>query len=472
MRQIFYLFIFLLNPLFSISQSYKKPNIIYILADDLGYSELGSYGNTFNETPHLDRLASQGIKFTNFYAAAPVCSPYRAALITGQYPARVGIVDYLRPNSSERLDTTHYTIAEMFRDNGYYTGIVGKWHLSGYVKSGAPKEALPDKHGFQEVLLSENQGISVGPYWHPYQFNLDIPKKMEVEHEFLTDRQNLEALEFIERNQSKPFFLYLSHYAVHTWSTGKPYLVDHFRKKKGAGTSPASGNNTENDPYKNWPEDVRATRNNPHLGAQLFSIDEGVGMIMDKLKSLGLDKNTIIIFTSDNGGETRVTTNAPLRGGKSMLYEGGVREPMIIWNPQLFSKNRIETARLVNFDFYPTFMEIINAKKNTQQLDGISFAKLLKNPEYEMPERTYYWHYPLESPHFLGGRSAGSILKGDWKLIEFFDTKEEQLFNLKNDAFETTDLAAKNPGKVKQLSEELKQWRSKLGAKTTVTVKN
>ncbi|HXH99960.1 MAG TPA: sulfatase [Sphingobacteriaceae bacterium] len=446
------------------SQNLKKPNIIYILADDLGYTELGCYGNTFNETPHLDRLASEGIRFTNFYAAAPVCSPSRAALITGQHPARVGIIDYLRPNASEHLNEQLYTLAEMLQDNGYRTGIVGKWHLSGYKKNGAQEESLPDKHGFQEVLISENQGISVGPYWHPYQFNMDIPKKLASEHEFLTDRQNLEALEFIEKNQSNPFFLYLSHYAVHTWSTGKPELVDRFRKKKGAGTSPTSGNNKVNDPYTNWPADVRATKNNPHLAAQLFSIDEGVGLIMKKLRILGLDKNTLIVFTSDNGGETRVTTNTPLRGGKSMLYEGGIREPMIMWNRKLISKGRSETARLVNFDFYPTFMEITGAKKNNQNLDGVSFAKLLNDRNYKMPDRAYYWHYPLIESHFLGGESAGSILKGDWKLIEFFDTKKMELFNLKTDPYEANDLFAKYPDKVKLLSEQLKKWRDNIGA--------
>ncbi|MDF3077631.1 MAG: sulfatase [Sphingobacteriaceae bacterium] len=454
-------------PLLVLAQNASKPNIIFILADDLGYSELGCYGNKFNETPNLDRLASKGIRFTNFYAAAPVCSPYRTALMTGQYPARVGIIDYLRPKAADHLDTAHYTLAEMMRDNGYHTGIVGKWHLSGYKKNGAPNETLPDKHGFQEVLISENQGISVGPYWYPYQFNLDVPKKMNVEHEFLTDRQNLEALEFIDRNKTRPFFLYLSHYAVHTWSTGKPELVDHFRKKTGAGKSPVSGDNKGNDPYKNWPEDVRATTNNPHLAAQLFSIDEGVGLIQKKLKELGLDKNTIIIFTSDNGGETRITTNAPLRGGKSMLYEGGVREPMIVYNPQFSAKSRTETARLVNLDFYPTFMELTMAKPNSQKLDGFSFAKLLQSPKYKMPERTFYWHYPLAEPHFLGGRSAGSILKGDWKLIEYFDDNSTELFNLKIDPSETVNLYTKYPEKVTELSKDLKEWRIRVGASNT-----
>ncbi|HXH98845.1 MAG TPA: sulfatase [Sphingobacteriaceae bacterium] len=443
-----------------------KPNVIYILTDDLGYSELGCYGNTFNETPNIDKLASQGIKFKTCYAAAPVCSPYRAALMTGQYPARVGITDYLRPNSGEHLSTSHTTMAEMFVANGYQTGIVGKWHLSGYVKAGAPEEALPDKHGFNEVMVSENQGIAEGWYFHPYQFNTDIKKKLTGKYEYITDRQNVEAVEFIERNKNKPFFLYLSHYAVHTTLHGKPELVDRFRKKAGSGTSAPTKDNPGNDPYKQWPADSKAKVNNPHLAAQLFVVDEGVGMIMAKLKSLGIDKNTIIVFTSDNGGETTVTTNSPLRAGKSTLYEGGVTEPLVMWNPMLIKPDATISEPVITFDFYPTFMELVGAKPNNQKMDGLSFARLLKNPLAKLPERNLHWNYPLEKPHFLGGRSAGSIRKKDWKLIEFYDKNEFQLFNLKDDREESNDLTAKYPDKVNELKRELTAWRKEVGAKT------
>lgn len=443
-----------------------KPNIIYILTDDLGYSELGCYGNTFNETPNIDRLASQGIKFKTCYAAAPVCSPYRAALMTGQYPARIGITDYLRPNSGEHLSTGHTTMAEMFAANGYQTGIVGKWHLSGYVKAGAPEETLPDKHGFNEVMVSENQGIAEGWYFHPYQFNKDIKKKLKGKYEYITDRQNVEAVEFIERNKDRPFFLYLSHYAVHTTLHGKPEIVERFRKKAGSGTSEPTKGNPDNDPYKQWPADSKAKVNNPHLAAQLFVVDEGVGMIMSKLKSLGLDQNTLIVFTSDNGGETTVTTNTPLRAGKSTLYEGGVTEPLVMWNPMLIKKQATVTEPVATFDFYPTFMELIGAKPNGQKLDGISFAKLLSNPSAKLRARNFYWNYPLEKPHFLGGRSAGSIRKGDWKLIEFYDKNEIQLFNLKNDPGEKNDLAAASSDRVNALKKDLIAWRKEVNAKT------
>lgn len=441
----------------------QKYNVIYILADDLGYAELGAYGNTFNETPNLDNLAKHGLRFTTCYAAAPVCSPYRAALMTGKYPARLKITDYLRPNASQHLETSETTLAEMFQQNGYRTGIVGKWHLSGYVKAGASEETLPDKHGFDEVLVSENEGIAEGWYFHPYLFNKDIKKKLPGAHEYITDRQNQEALEFIDRNHDKPFFLYLSHYAIHTTVHGKPEVVDHFRKKPGAGKSAPTKENPGNDPYKRWPADSRSKGNNPHLAAQLLGIDDGVGMIMEKLKKLGIDKNTIIVFTGDNGGETTITTNAPLRGGKSMLYEGGVREPLIIWNPTLFKPAVVNTP-VCNYDFYPTLMELTGAKPNDQKFDGISIAPVLKNPTINTSERTFYWHYPLDKPHFLGGRSAGSIRKGDWKLIQFFDDNTIELYNLKQDIGESNNLASSKPDKVKELMKDLENWRAEVGA--------
>jgi len=277
--------------------SAQRPNIIFILADDLGWAELGCYGNTFNETPNLDELVRRGTRFTDAYAAAPVCSPYRAALMTGQYPARVGITDYLRPNDENHLSTDHITIAEMLKRAGYTTGIIGKWHLTGYANHGA-KEFPPSQHGFDEVIVSENRGIGGGSYFHPYHFNREIKKRLPGK-EYLVDRCNLEAVEFIDRHRDGPFFLYLSHYVVHTRLQGKAELVAKYERKPGAG----KGNT--------------APRNNPHLAAQLESIDEGVVMIMNKLDELGLAENTVLIFTSDNGGEDRVTSNAPLRAGRA-----------------------------------------------------------------------------------------------------------------------------------------------------------
>jgi arylsulfatase A-like enzyme len=423
----------------------EKPNIIFILADDLGWAELGCYGNKFNETLNLDKLASQGMRFSQAYAAAPVCSPYRAALMTGQYPARIGITDYLRPNDTKHLSTDYPTIADMLRQAGYSTGIIGKWHLTGYANHGA-KEVSPDLQGFDEVIVSENRGIGGGSYFHPYHFNREIEKRLPGK-EYLVDRCNLEAAEFITRHKDAPFFLYLSHYAVHTRLLGKDELVAKYENKPGA----SKGN--------------RARLNNPHLAAQLESIDKGIGMIMDKLDELGIADNTILIFTSDNGGEDRVTSNAPLRAGKSTLYEGGIREPLIVRWPKVIKPGGLCKTPTSNIDFYPTFLQLAGCRPHqSQHLDGVSILPLLKNPKTKLRRDTFYWHYPLEKPHFLGGRSAGAIRKGDFKLIEFFDTGQVELYNLVDDISEKHNMAKDLPDKVIELQKLLAQWRAEVGA--------
>ena len=434
------------SAIFSPKTSKERPNIIFILADDLGFAELGCYGNKFNETSNLDKLAARGTIFTHAYASAPVCSPYRAALMTGQYPARVGITDYLRPNDPKHLSTDHITIAERLKRAGYTTGIIGKWHLTGYANHGA-KEVPPSKHGFDEVIISENRGIGGGSYFYPYHFNKEINKRLPGE-EYLVDRCNLEAVEFIDRHKEDPFFLYLSHYAVHTRLQGKDELVAKYEKKPGAG----KGN--------------RAPRNNPHLAAQLESIDEGVGMIMKKLDELGLTENTVLIFTSDNGGEDLVTSNAPLRAGKSTLYEGGIREPLIICWPKVTKPGTVCNTPTCNIDFYPTFLQLAGLKPDpAQYLDGVSILPLLKNPKAKLDRNTLYWHYPLKKPHFLGGRSAGAIRQGDFKLIEFFDNGEVELYNLTEDIQEKDNLARKMPEKADELQKQLAEWREDVGAK-------
>lgn len=424
--------------------SRKKSNIIFILADDLGWAELGCYGSRFNETPHLDRLAGKGIRFTQAYASAPVCSPYRASLMTGQYPARIGMTNYLQPDDPDYLPTDYTTIAGMLRSpGGYATGIIGKWHLTGYASHGV-KEVPPAMHGFDETIVSENRGIGGGSYFHPYHFNPDIARRLP-DREYLTDRQNLEAVEFIQCHRKRPFFLYLSHYAVHTRLVGKPKLVEKYSQKPGAGEGP------------------KAPRNNVHLAAQLETIDEGVGMIMEKLEQLGLAENTIVIFTSDNGGESRVTSNAPLREGKSTLYEGGIRVPLIVHLPGITPAGTVCNTPVCVIDFYPTFCQFAGVDPEPGQcLDGVSILPLLKTPNASVARDTLYWHYPLAKPHFLGGRSCSAIRKGRWKLLEFLDDGHLELYNLKDDIGEINNLAEKMPWKTKELHQLLQQWRKSL----------
>jgi arylsulfatase A len=420
------------------------PNVIFILADDLGYSELGCYGNTFNETPSIDQLAENGLLYTDAYASAPVCSPFRASLMTGQHPARIGITDYLRPHEDRHLSEDYTTIAEIFQQKGYSTGMIGKWHLSGYENNGAI-ESGPGKHGFEDVILTERRGISGGSYFHPYHFSLGTEQKIFPE-EHLTERVNLEAVDFIERNKDRSFFLYKSHYSVHTNLNGKPSIVDGFSQKPGAGLSPESD------------------RNNVHLAAQLKSIDDGVEMIVDKLRECGLLENTIIIFMSDNGGETNVTSNAPLRAGKSTLYEGGIRVPMIVqWPEKITDPGRVSQA-VSNMDYLTTFAELLDYDlENVQYQDGKSILGTWTGQASSPPiHEELFWHYPLVAPHFLGGFSSGAVREGNYKLIEDYTTKEISLYDLSKDIGEENNLSDELPDVRDKLYGDLKAWREDL----------
>ena len=450
----------------------KPPNIIFVLADDLGWSELGCYGNKFNETPHLDALAKRGLRFTHAYASAPVCSPYRAAFLTGQYPARVGILDYLRPDSENGLSTQHITLPEMLQNNGYTTGMIGKWHLSGYKYHGAKTVVRPTDHGFGWNIGSEIKGVGNGANFFPYVFRtqpvswIDLSKNKLGKDEYLTDRLNHEAVGFIEKNKDKPFFLYLAHYAPHTILNGRPDLVDKYRKKHPPGKSTrdrcylCKDSGHEDDALNHWAGD-----HNPHLAAMLESIDNGIGLIVKKLKQLDLEENTILIFSSDNGGETKVTTNAPLRGGKSQLYEGGIRVPLIVSWPGETPAGKTSEQPTSNVDFYPTLLATagINPDKN-QMLDGVSMVQTWRDPDAAPTREALHWHYPLEKPHFLGGRSGGAIRVGDWKLIENFSDNTVELFHLASDRGEQTNLSSQRPDKRRELLSQLINWRKSVGA--------
>lgn len=450
----------------------KQPNIIFVLADDLGWAELGCYGNKFNETPHLDALAKRGLRFTHAYASAPVCSPYRAAFLTGQYPARVGILDYLRPDSDNGLSPKHITLPELLKKNGYTTGMIGKWHLSGYKYHGANKVVRPTDHGFDWNTGSEIKGVGNGANFFPYVFRtqpiswIDLPKNKLGKDEYLTDRLNREAIDFIERSKTKPFFLYLAHYAPHTILNGRPDLVEKYRKKHPPGKSTrdrcylCKDSGHEGDALNHWAGD-----HNPHLGAMLDSIDEGIGLIVRKLKELNLDENTILIFTSDNGGELNVTSNAPLRGGKSQLYEGGIRVPLIISWPKEIPEDKASGQPTSNVDFYPTLLKAADVTPDkSQALDGVSILQTWRDPEAAPTRKALHWHYPLEKPHFLGGRSSGAIRVGGWKLIENFKETSHELYHLDSDPSEKTNLASQRPDKLRELLTQLIQWRKSIGA--------
>lgn len=436
----------------------QKPNIIFIMADDLGWKELNSYGNTFNETPNLNKLASQGIRFTQAYAAAPVCSPTRASIVTGQYPARVGITDFLAPKSTDYLKPEDYiTINEALARVGYHTGIIGKWHLDTQFKEGTRK-GVPENHGFDEVIGSETKYIADGDYFYPYD---KISTLDGEDGEFLTDRLANEAVGFIERNKEEPFFLYLSHYSVHTTLDAPKSLVTKYKKKfnakYGEGRAEVLFDGQKRGRHQAKHPD------NPYLAAMLESIDAGVGKIMTKLEKTGLADNTILIFFSDNGGAYKVANNGHLRAHKTWLYEGGIREPLIIRWPSKIKPGTKTDVPVTSVDFYPTFMDAAGAEPPAGYiLDGVSLVPLMTKSK--APEReAIFWHYPSETGSWEN-RMASAVRKGDYKLIEFYEDNRKELYNIEKDPGEKNNLAEEMPEKTAALHKLLSAWKEEVNA--------
>lgn len=438
-----------------------KPNFIFILADDLGWRDLGCYGSAFYETPHLDRLAASGVRFTSAYAACSVCSPTRASIMTGKYPARLHLTDWLpgradrpdqklnRPTIIQHLPLEEVTLAEALRDGGYRTAFIGKWHLGG-------KGFYPEQQGFDTNL----GGCELGhppSYFSPYRIPTlpDGPKG-----EYLTDRLTDEAVKYIENTRDEPFLLYLAHYAVHNPQQAKPELVEKYRAKAAQLPPPRGPEFRPEGKTK-----ARQIQNQPVYAAMIQSLDENVGRIMDALDRLGLAQNTVVVFTSDNGGlstaEGSPTSNSPLRAGKGWPYEGGVREPLIIRGPGVGTPGAVCDVPVISTDYYPTFLELAGLPlRPAQHADGVSLAPLLKGGT--LPERPLFWHYPHYSNQ--GGAPDGAVRLGDYKLIEWYEDMRAELFNLKDDVAETRDLATQQPQTVTNLRERLHAWRRSVSA--------
>lgn len=413
------------------------PNLIVILADDLGWADLGCYGNTFNETPHLDRLAREGLRFTQFYAG-PVCSPTRTNLQSGQDQARFGITQHIpghrRPYARLtdpvvplQLPLEVETYAERLRAAGYATGYFGKWHLGGAGFS-------PTDQGWTTAV--ELQG-------HTARRPRDNTAQRTAE--FLTDR----AVEFIEANRGKPFVLQVSHYAVHIPLSTTPELEKKFAAKPKMPGYPS----------------------NPLYAGLLAELDASVGRIVETIDRAGLGKNTLILFLSDNGGLEHeqsgriVTSNKPLRGEKGSLYEGGIRIPAIArWTGTVPAGREVATPA-ITYDVYPTFVELGRATlPTTQPVDGVSLAALLRDPAATLPRDTLHWHLP----HYHHSTPASAIRRGDWKLIEFFEDNALELYHLAADRAESVNLAAREPARAKELRDALAAWRTRVGARLPV----
>ncbi len=442
------------------------PNVIFFIADDLGCRDLGCYGSTFYETPNLDRLAKQGAQFTNAYAACPVCSPSRAGLITGKYPQRTGVTDYIgaaQPDKwkrntqllpapyAERLALEEVTLAEVLKDKGFATFFAGKWHLGtvGY---------WPENQGFDVNMGGIDRGgpYGRGKYFTPYD-NPRLPDGPPGEH--LPDRLATEATKFIDANKTKPFLIYFPFYDVHTPLQSRTDLQAKYEaKRQQLGLEPKFG--------KEPPRDVRLVQEHAVYAGMVEAMDAAVGKVLAKLDELGLAENTIVLFTSDNGGlstsEGSPTSNLPYRGGKGWLYEGGIREPLLIrWPAKVKPGSTIDTP-VCGIDLTPTLIDATGASTQPgQKLDGVSLVPVLTNSG-KLAERPLFWHYP----HYgnQGGAPGAAMRLGDWKLIEWFEGKTE-LFNLATDISEKTDLAAQEPERVKTMLAQLKAWQADVGAK-------
>jgi arylsulfatase A-like enzyme len=435
-------------------------NIVFILADDFGYRDLGCYGSTFYQTPNLDRLAAEGMRFTDAYAACPVCSPTRAALLTGKYPARLHLTDFIPGNRVGKLLPARYrhelpleefTIAEALKESGYATGFIGKWHLGG-------QKYFPTFQGFDENI----GGCALGhppSYFSPYK----IPTLEDgPAGEYLTDRLTDEAIRFIDEHKEGPFFLYLCHYAVHNPQQAKKEIVQQYRAKAAALPSVVGPEFMPEHDHQ-----TRQEQNQPVYAAMVQSLDESVGRMLDKLAEEGLEDNTLFIFTSDNGGlstaEGAPTSNAPLRAGKGWLYEGGIREPLIVRWPGVTAAGSTCGEPVISTDFYPTLLAAAGLPPRPQQhVDGVDFTPLLRHREGTSARPPLFWHYP----HYAnqGGRPSGAIRDGDWKLIESYEDGKVELFNLKDDLSEQHDLADQRLGMAASLRHKLHVWRDSVGA--------
>jgi arylsulfatase A-like enzyme len=445
----------------------RPPNIVFILIDDLGWRDLGCYGSSFYESPHIDQLARQGVKFTQAYAACCVCSPTRASILTGQYPARLHLTNYLsgRPPKDAKLQVPDWrpylapdtkTIAGTLKPAGYISALIGKWHLGGSREPGVPAEAadaLPEKRGFDVNIAGSHYG-QPPDYFFPYE----RPGPNDTTYrfpnftggragEYLTDRLTDEAEKFIATNKDRPFFLYLAHYAVHT-SIGnrlqaKPRLIDKYKAKA----------------------DPKAPQHNAVYAAMIESMDESVGRIMHKLDELKIADRTVVIFTSDNGGYHQVTAQPPLRGAKGDGYEGGVRVPLIVRWPGVVKAGAVSEAPVISVDFFPTCCAMASVPPAPgHQLDGVSLLPLLKQSG-RLNRDALFWHYP----HYTDRTTPySSVRKGDWKLIEYFEGNRLELYNLRADAGEKDNLAPSQPDKARELHQVLANWRKQVGAQMPV----
>ncbi|MGJ8643248.1 MAG: sulfatase [Luteolibacter sp.] len=436
----------------SVAQA-QKPNFVFLLVDDLGWGDFGCYGSEFHETPNIDKLASQGMLFNNAYAACTVCSPSRAAILTGSYPARIQLTDWIAghkkpfaklavPDWEIRMDHERVVLPEALKEGGYSTAFIGKWHL---MPIGEPDfdQHYPTSHGFDINVGGREWGMPKGPgkYFAPFGMpNLDDGEKGD----FLTDKLTDVAVDFLVSASEKkdPFLLYFSYYTLHGPIMAPQELVKKYEEKKKT--------------FKN----LRNECVNPARAGMVEKLDDSVGRIMAKLEELGIAENTVVILTGDNGGDTPQSSGG-LRDFKGYSHEGGVREPFVVKWPGKTALGSTCEEMVIGMDFYPTMLEMAGLPpRPDEHQDGVSLVPLLTGKIATMDRDTLYWHYP----HYHRTKPYGAIREGNMKLIEFFEDGALELYDLNSDPKESKNLAVTNPEQAQELLKKLKQWRKSVDA--------
>ena len=453
----------------NIGETSKQPNIVFILVDDLGYMDLGYTGSTSYETPNIDALAASGMVFNNAYAASSICSPTRAAIMSGKSPARLHLTDYIPGNRhwaphkdqklaskpfNLKLDLKEFTMAEAFKDAGYRTMFAGKWHL------GEDEVYYPQFQGFDINIGGNKTGHPSGGYFSPYH-NQQIEDGYEGE--YLTDRLTDEVIQFVNKSNNAPFFAYLSFYTVHLPLEAKPQKVEKYNQKFTQQFSKDETYLKEGNTFH------KQRQNNSNYAAMVESMDENVGRLLAALEKNDLSENTIIVFTSDNGGmstsntiDNIPTSNWPLRAGKGYLYEGGIREPLIIKWPNLIEKGTKSDVPVISMDFFPTLLDLAGIDLIAEQhQDGISLKSVLESEN--SIERPLFWHYPHYSGG-LGGKPSSAVQLGEYKLIENYEDNSVELYRIKTDSSETKDLSESQRELAKRLKNLLHKWKDSVAA--------
>ncbi len=441
-------------------QSFALPNFVFILVDDLGWSDLGVYGSDLHETPRIDDFAAGAARFTNAYAASPVCSPTRASILAGKHPAKLRMTVWreaaknpplqralVPPVTADSLPHEEVTVAEVLHEAGYVTAHVGKWHLG-------TAEYYPQTQGFDYNVGGTLWGAPQ-TFFFPYSGSRPFAGLRYVPHlgggeagEYLTDRLTTEAIRILQQERGNPIFMHLAYHTVHTPIEGKPAVAEYYRERIRPGM----------------------THRNPHLAAMLHALDENVGRVLDALEELEMAGDTVVFLTSDNGGFVnaydglRVTDNSPLRSGKGSLYEGGIRVPAMIRWPDVTVPGSVSDTPISSVDYYRTILSIAGLdgdRDHNRTLDGIDLVPLLRNPEHSPNRAALFFHYP----HYYATTSPVSAVRvGNWKLLRYYEDSRVELYDLAGDPGERTDRASEEPEVATALLERLEAWLGRAGA--------